>query len=203
MEKTSSNELAETEKTLTKVLKPFVDDLIKLKYVKEKDNYSLMIIKKINNKETTIDFSNESNGIKELVSLLPYVIRAMNGENVILDEYANHIHDVISILFLETIFPYIHGQIILSTHNSILLNQLSDQFIESFYFVKVMDSLRSIDCITDIEPRIRKEYNYQKKYISDDIYLKYRNNARHGTKESSLVNTQKELMKLISTNTQK
>lgn len=175
LDRTSTEELEVTETSLSILLKRFINDLVKVEYAVTEESYHLQLIKLINNKEVDIDYSLESSGIKEIINILPYIIKAINGENVILDEYANHIHDVLSIHLLQTIAPLIKGQIIISTHSTILLNNLFEQYLESFYFIKVEDSKRKINCITDTEPRLRKEYNYQKKYLFDNLYINYRN----------------------------
>lgn len=199
IKKTSEEELKNTEIILTRLMKLFIDDLIKAEYVVSGNNYYLSLTKLINGKEIDVIFSNESSGIKEFINYIPYVIKAINGEIVILDEYANHIHDTLSLSFLNKIIPLIKGQLIISTHSTILLNKLYEQYIDSFYFIKVVDTKRSILCITDIEEKLRKEYNYQKKYLNDKLYRAFRNDfedsetADDFQNENELVSVFKEL----------
>ena len=174
--KTTKTELSKTEKALTNLLKFYINDLIKIEYIVTEESYNLLITKNINNKNVKIFYSEESSGIKEIINLMPYFIKALNGEIVILDEYANHIHDSLSLYFLNSIIPLIKGQLILSTHSTVLLSQMYENHYDSFYYIKVKNSTRSIECITDIETRIRSKYNYQKKYLQDELYYYYRNN---------------------------
>lgn len=175
VEKTSLEELESTAKILTALLKNIISDLINVEYTTQDSSYYLILNKRINNKNIKINYKYESSGIKEIINIFPYFLKAINGENVVLDEYANHIHDSISAVFLQAITPLIKGQIIISTHSTVLLNTALDNSIESFYFVNVNNSIRDIKCITDIETRIRKDYNYQKKYLYDESYRYFRN----------------------------
>lgn len=175
IKKTSRNELKKLEAALLPVLKIAIDDLISIKYIIDNDYYHLELIKLINNKKIPIHINNEASGIKEIIGILPYIIKAISGDIVILDEYANHIHDSIAYNFIRGILPLIKGQLIISTHNTILLNSSDDKLINSFYFIEVKDSVRSIKSIYEIETKVRTNYNYQKKYIFDSLYMDYRN----------------------------
>lgn len=175
LENTSLDELKKTEKDLTNILKPYIDDLISIKYVIQDNKYKLYLNKHINNTNQRISYASESSGIREIIDLVPYILRLMNEENVIIDEYANHIHDLSALKLLNGIIPYINGQLIISTHSTILLSQLDDNYRESFYFIKVKNTTRTIKCITEIEQRLRNDNNYQKKYLYDSVYENYRN----------------------------
>jgi hypothetical protein len=175
IQKTTSEELKKMEVALLPFLQIIIDDLISIKYIIEENQYTLILNKTINNKKISIPFYNESSGIKELVNIIPYIIDALNGNIVILDEYANHIHDSISYHLIRGIAPLITGQLILSTHSTVLLSNCDEDLINNFYFIEVNNSTRDINCISDIEIRTRANYNYQKKYLFDDLYKNYRN----------------------------
>ena len=188
IDRTTKKELKKTERFLSQILKPFIDDFVKAEYYTDERSYKLYLIKRINNKEIPIDYISESSGSKELIRILPFIIKAMSGEIVVLDEYANHMHDVLSLEFLNLIIPLIKGQLIISTHSTVLLNLLNDEYSDSFYFINVNQSKRGIKCIDEIEPRLRKEYNYQKKYLFDSLYSHYRNTSEKSLKELDVSN---------------
>ena len=181
IKKATKSELKNIEKPLSQLLRYYIEDLVKIKYDMTDEMYRLYLVKTINGQEKKIEYSKESSGIKELINILPYIIMAMKGEIVVLDEYANHIHDLLSANYLESIIPLINGQLIISTHSTILLSQLNKKNIDSFYFIKNSNSIRDIICIIDIEPRIRNDYNYQNKYLFNEMYADFRFNEKINT----------------------
>lgn len=175
IKKTSIEELKDMEETLLPFLQIIIDDLKSIKYIYDESTYNLELEKVINNCIVSIPYKKESSGIKEIINIIPYIIQAINGDVVIMDEYANHTHDAISYHLLRGILPLIKGQLILSTHSSILLSNCDNTLIHSNYFIEVKNSKRYIQCIDEIETKIRTNYNYQKRYIFDEMYYDYRN----------------------------
>lgn len=174
LEKTSKKELQNLAPILKNILSVFIEDILSTKYSINGKMYQLILYKKINNRKIAIPFSDESSGIKEIIKVLPYFIKAANNEIVILDEYSNHMHDLLSVELLKKMIPLITGQLIIATHSTILLSKLPKDYIDSFYFIGIKNSKRNLKNITEVETKIRNDYNYQKKYINDNNYFNYR-----------------------------
>ena len=84
--------------------------------------YELYLRKRIENHEYDIDFQLESNGTQEIMELLPYLISAVSGSCVIIDEYGIGIHDLLATKLLASVAEQIKGQLIITTHNTLLMD---------------------------------------------------------------------------------
>ena len=84
--------------------------------------YQLFLKKMLYGKIIDIDFALESTGTQNILSLIPYFISACEGQTVIIDEMDTGIHDLLVKNLLECIFRYVKGQLIITTHNTMLIN---------------------------------------------------------------------------------
>ena len=92
--------------------KEFHDDEIYYKLIEEKyiaGNYR------------RIDFERESAGNCQLLNISCYLLTACMGGVVILDEAEANIHDLLFQKLLEEIRPILKGQVIMTTHNTMLM----------------------------------------------------------------------------------
>ena len=171
----------EVEKLLNKFFKALLNDVIKAYYKrtakKTKIQYDLYLRKKIEDYEYDIDFQLESNGTKEILDLLPYLVSAVSGNCVIIDEYGMGVHDLLSAKLLEAIAPQIKGQLIVTTHNTLLMDYASDNNKiepEALYFILNNKTFKkSVKCVTEIEGRLHPNYNYRNRYFTNKLYKYY------------------------------
>lgn len=177
----SKDKLDEIENLLNVFFKNIFDDVINAYYEKKIDEnliyYSLFLNKKNGDYKYKIDFQRESNGTKEILNILPYLISAVSGSVVVIDEYSNGIHDLLASKLIDDIASEIKGQLILITHNTLLMETIdksSNIPADSLYFILDNDSKdKSIKCITEIEKRLHPNYNYRNRYLTNELYKDY------------------------------
>ena len=174
IEKKDKNKLDEVEILINQFFKSLFNDVVKAFYKKSgtKDGiqYDLFLRKRIENYEFDIDFKLESNGTKEIMELLPYLVSAVSGSCVIIDEYGIGIHDLLATKLLAAIGHQIKGQLILTTHNT-LLKDYAEVNPEALYFIMNDKTFKkSVKCVTEIEERLHPNYNYRKRYFTNNLY---------------------------------
>lgn len=175
IEKKDIRQLHFLEDKLNKFFISLFDDILKAYYkLKEKDGkirYRLYLRKRIENHEFDISFKLESNGTKEILELMPYLMLAMSGKSVIIDEYGIGIHDVLSTKLLKSIASNIDGQLILTTHNMLIMDKEAELQPEALYFIMNDGTFKkSVKCVTEIEDRLHPNYNYRNRYLYNDAY---------------------------------
>lgn len=174
IEKSEENRLNQVEEILDSIFKNIFKDVSKVFYQRrvdgEKIGYRLYLRKKIEDKEFDIDFSLESSGTKEILRLIPSFVAAASGKCVVIDEYGTRIHDLLSAKLLEAISNQITGQMIITTHNTMIM-ECNNLFPESLYFI-VDDKTfkKSVKCVDEIEERLHPNYNYRSRYLTNDLY---------------------------------
>lgn len=136
----------------------------------EKIHYELYIQKLIAGKEREIKFTQESTGNHQLLNIFPYLLRAMLGGTVVIDEIETGIHDFLMKKILEELIPSIQGQLIVTSHNTSLME--IDNIRASVYIIKE-DTManKEILCIDNYE---------QRTYQQNNIRERYKNNAYKG-----------------------
>ncbi len=174
IEKKDKNKLDEVEILINQFFKSLFNDVVKAFYKKSgtKDGiqYDLFLRKRIENYEFDIDFKLESNGTKEIMELLPYLVSAVSGSCVIIDEYGIGIHDLLVTKLLAAIGHQIKGQLILTTHNTLLMDY-AEVNPEALYFIMNDKTFKkSVKCVTEIEERLHPNYNYRKRYFTNNLY---------------------------------
>ena len=167
-------ELSQKEKLLKyeKLLKSFFiqayADIKDVKYIleekNEKYNYELYFSKMIGEKCRDIPISLESTGTRNLLKHIYNLIDAINGEIVVIDEIDNGVHDYLMKHILMSIKPEITGQLIITTHNTLLLETLPKELI---YILSVdKKGNKNIQSIKQMGINIQKNNNMR------DLYLK-------------------------------
>lgn len=123
--KTDENDLDKAEIFINQFFTSLYSDIKQAYYKRNNLNetieYKLYFKKLINDKIIDIDFTLESSGTQALLSMLPFIITSILGGVTIIDEFDNSIHDVLVICILENIAPCLKGQLIITTHNTMLL----------------------------------------------------------------------------------
>lgn len=135
----------------------------------EKDDrihYELYIRKLISGEEREIKFEQESTGNHQLLRIFPYLLNALLGGTVIVDEIEMGIHDLLMKKILEEIIPYIQGQLIVTTHNTSLMEI---ENVKASIYIITEDEManKSVKCIDDYEQRTFQQNNIRNRYLND------------------------------------
>lgn len=127
--------------------------------------YQLYLKKLVAGQHRDIPFSKESTGNHQLIYTLCYILCACMGRSVIIDEADVGIHDLLFKKLIEEVQPLITGQLIMTTHNTMLMET---DFARDASYILSEDSSghKTIKCIC----------NYKKRtYMNNNIRLKYLN----------------------------
>ena len=174
IEKKNKDKLDEVENLLNQFFKSMFNDVVKAFYKKSsKKNeirYDLFLRKRIENYEYDIDFQLESNGTQEIIDLLPYLVSAVSGSCVIIDEYGIGVHDLLATKLLASIGHQIKGQLILTTHNTLLMDYAEVNPDAVYFIMNDKTFKKSVKCVTEIEERLHPNYNYRKRYFTNVLY---------------------------------
>jgi hypothetical protein len=137
----------------------------KKEYTEKYIKYNLYLKKLIFDKMIDIEFSLESTGTQNLLEILPYLISACEGQTVVIDELDTGIHDLLVSKLLNDLANYLKGQLIITTHNTMLLeSNISKDGIYIFQ-VDYMANKELVSLI-DFNERIHKNLNVRKRYLS-------------------------------------
>lgn len=164
----SEDELNKVEVVLNEFFTSLYSDVKKVYYERDyKENsvsYKLIMTKLIYGTLLDIDFNLESTGTQNILDLFPYLISACEGQTVIIDELDTGIHDLMVNNLLENISSFIKGQLIITTHNTMLIeSEIPKENIYVFYVNG--NAEKELLAITDFNGRIHKNINPRKKYL--------------------------------------
>lgn len=136
----------------------------KKKIDNDKINYILCFKKNIYNKLIDIEYNRESTGTKNILKILPYLISAAKGKTVIIDEIDNGVHDLLMLKILENLSENLKGQLIITTHNTLLLEE---EFIkDSIYIFKVDENAnKKLLALNKFEGRVHPNLSIRKRYL--------------------------------------
>lgn len=166
--------LERTGKVLSAYYTNLYKDIVEVNYkyteANDKIHYKLFIKKQLYDRTIDVDFSLESQGTKTLLNLLQPLLLSAAGRVAIIDEIDNGIHDVLLKNLIKNIQRNtIDGQLIFTTHNSLLIDEYDLR--EYIHFIDISDDYKkTIKAITDynfrIQPGTRILSNYlQEKFI--------------------------------------
>lgn len=176
IDSTNVAKLNEAEAVINDIFTALFDDVRRAFYDRKEQNgkirYRLFLNKQIDEHLFDIDFKFESSGTQEILDLFPYLMLAVAGKTVIIDEFGNGIHDMLASRIINEIAEDIKGQLILTTHNTMLMDKDNDKVLpESLYFIMNNKSYnKSIKCVTEIEERLHPNYNYRNRYLGRKEY---------------------------------
>ncbi len=174
IEKTEERNLDRVEDFINKFFTSIFDDVNRAFYHREEKNgkirYSLFLNKRIETHNFDIDFRYESSGTQEILNLLPYLMLAITGKCVIIDEFGNGIHDLMVAKLMKAVTQNIKGQLIITTHNTLIMDQ-SNIKPDALYFIFNELEGKKVKCVTDIEERLHPKYNYRYRYFNNDLYV--------------------------------
>lgn len=140
-------------------------------YVENYIEYRLCIVRMLADTYRSIDFSKESKGNHQLLTVFCFLLTACFGGIVILDEADSGIHDLLFQKIIADVCQYIQqGQLIMTTHNTLLMESDIDR--SSIYVISEEAGChKKIQCI----------YDYKKRtYIGNNIRNKYLHNEYNG-----------------------
>lgn len=160
--------LIKTEELLNEFFTRLYSDVKEVYYkINENENnieYKLFCKKLITNKIVNIDFKLESTGTQQLLDLIPYILEATEGNVVIIDEFDAGIHDLLASNLVMCINECIEGQLILTTHNTMLMESNIDK--DSLYFLVVDNNgIKRALTINDYDDRVHPNNNLRNKYL--------------------------------------
>lgn len=146
-------------------------DIIKAYYQKGSNDkyieYQLYLKKLVAGEYRSIPFSKESTGNHQLISVMCYILCACMGGTVVIDEADTGIHDLLFKKLLIEAQPLIRGQLIITTHNTMLME--TDFARDSVYILSEDDTgHKTICCISNYKKRTYSTNNIRSKYLSGD-----------------------------------
>lgn len=143
-------------------------DIKEVKYkIDEKEDrlyYELYFNKMIGGKIKSIPSKYESDGTKRILNQFDTIIGSLLGETVILDEIDNGIHDILMKNIIMSIKDEITGQLIITTHNTLLLEILPKEYI--YILSTDYNGNKTINSIKEYGIKIQKNNNAR------DLYFK-------------------------------
>ena len=132
------------------------------KYEEQEVTYKHFVKKMIGGKIRTIDFLHESAGTQQILEIIRALLGAFCGVTVVYDEIDDGIHDLLLKIILESMLDDITGQLIITTHNTYLLESID---IKSVYVIHVdYQGNKEVRCL-DQYPRIQSSNNPRNMYL--------------------------------------
>ena len=162
------NEIKKYENVLNIFFTQAYADIKSIQYIieerEDKIKYKLYFNKVIGGNLKSIPIELESEGTKKIIEEFDTLIGAILGETVIIDEIDNGIHDLLMKNIILSIKDEITGQLIITTHNTLLLEILPKECI---YILSVdYEGNKSINTIKEYGMKIQKNHNAR------DLYFK-------------------------------
>ena len=143
-------------------------DIKEVKYEIDEDEdgvyYELYFYKKIGGEVKSILSFKESDGTQRILKQFNALIGALIGETVIIDEIDNGIHDVLMKNIIMSIKDEITGQLIITTHNTLLLEVLPKDCI--YVLSTDYNGNKIINSINEYGIKVQKNNNAR------DLYFK-------------------------------
>ncbi len=134
--------------------------------LEEKDNnikYYLYFDKMINGKIRSVPYYLESTGTLKLLDIFPYFYNCLKSETVFIDEIDTGVHDILMNHILENLENQIKGQLIITTHNTMLLQKMKSDYA---YVINIdINGNKTLNCIKDFG-RIQNNHNVSTRYLN-------------------------------------
>ena len=130
--------LDQTERILNGFFTQAYSDIKQVFYQKNPEgpnlHYRLFAQKMIGGQIRSINFLEESEGTKRILFMINDLLGACQGGTIALDEIDTGVHDLLLKTMLDSLDDWIDGQLIITTHNTYLLETLRPQ---SIYVINV------------------------------------------------------------------
>ena len=194
LDASQENELDVAEKVFSNFFSSINSDIKRVYYERSyNDNtikYKLIVEKMVAGQYRPIPFSKESTGNHQLLRALCYILSAAQGDTVVIDEVDAGIHDYLFMKILQEITPHIKGQLIMTTHNTMLME--ADFSRNSTYILcEEENGCKKIKAISDFDKRT---------YASNNIRNKYLNNGYGGLPNVTAIDFQSLINTLDNSN---
>lgn len=169
--KSKEQELELAEKVFTQFFTAINSDVKKIYYFREENgnyiSYKLQIVKMIAGHYRDIAFSRESSGNRQVLHTLCYLMSACLNGTVVIDEADSSIHDMLFLKIINEIEPYINGQLIFTTHNTMLMTA---DFARTSTYILAEEEFgrKTIRCISEFEKRTYANNNVRRRYIESE-----------------------------------
>ena len=148
----------------TDIIKVYYKQIAKSNDSNKVYTYKLFVDKIVYGQIRTIPFDLESAGTQKVLTVLRAIIEAINGQTVVYDEIDDGIHDLLMTNILLSVQDDITGQLILTTHNTLLLEDLNPK---AAYVIYVDDQgNKEARCFDDYDIRIQQSNNQRKLYLN-------------------------------------
>lgn len=162
------NELDQAQELLNDFFSQAYSDIkeayYKREYRERKIEYELVFRKLIYGQIVDIAAESESTGTLHLLDILPFLLMGVKGRTVVIDELDTGIHDLLVNSILSNVLDSIRGQLIITTHNTMLLEtKIDPSCIYTFYVDK--DAKKSLESIMAYEDRAHPNLNYRNRYL--------------------------------------
>lgn len=159
------------EKVFTRFFSSINSDIRKVYYARRYNDktihYELMFEKLIAGEYRHIEFSRESTGNHQVLRILCYLLTACLGGIVVIDEADSGVHDYLFKKLFDEITPYIKGQVIMTTHNTMLME--ADFSRDSTYILSEKEEgYKEIKSISNYEKRTYFNNNIRNKYLNNE-----------------------------------
>ncbi len=165
---TEEQELDKAEELVNEFFTSAYSDIKEAYYKKEikedKIEYELVFKKLIYGSIIDISADLESTGTLHLLDILPFLLMGIEGRTVIIDELDTGIHDLLVNNILVNMLDSIKGQLIITTHNTMLLeSEIDPAYIYTFMVDK--DANKTLLPIISYENRAHPNLNYRSRYL--------------------------------------
>lgn len=130
-------------------------------------HYELVVEKLISGQYRHIDFIRESTGNHQILRVLCYLLTACMEDVVIIDEADSAVHDYLFKKVFDEVAPFINGQVIMTTHNTMLMEDASARDI-TYILSEDEDGNKAVRAISDYEKRTYLSNNIRNKYLNNN-----------------------------------
>ena len=159
------------ESIFTKIFSSINSDIQKAYYRRTYNdkfiNYELMLEKLVAGQYRQIEFSRESTGNHQILRVLCYLLTACFEDIVIIDEADSAVHDYLFKKVFDEIEPFIDGQVIMTTHNTMLME--ADFARNATYILSEEEPGNMIvKAISDYDKRTYVNNNVRNKYLNNE-----------------------------------
>ncbi len=131
---------------------------------KEKVKYKLYFKKMISGELRNIPHDIESTGTLQILKILPYLLSAIQGNVVLIDEIDSNVHDIMIKAIIEAVDDNLKGQIIATTHNTTLIDVLKHQNV---YVIDINSKGdKEVHPLHKAGTQIHQNHNVKDRYLS-------------------------------------
>lgn len=125
--------------------------------------YWLVVEKVIAGERRRIPFERESAGTRKLLGMLPALLGCVTGKVAMIDEFDSGVHDKIVHDMLEEVAGEISGQLILTTHNTLLLETAEPSNV---YVIRTsVDGFKEMRTFDSIAHTRKGHHNNRQRYL--------------------------------------